>query len=181
MLYLISSSNSRKALLKEAGIDFEQRIFDYDENISINLSPALYVQKVVSEKQKQFCTQVELKDSQLLFADSIVSVYDQILTKPKNATQALEMLKLQSNNIVSVWSAFLLTSAFKTIFSLSKTSFIFKEFDPKDLSTYIQSGLYQGKAGALMCEGFHKKYIIKQVGNLSTALGLDTQSLKAYL
>ncbi len=30
-------------------------------------------------------------------------------------------------------------------------------------------------------EGFHQNFITQQVGNLSTALGLDIQTLKAYL
>ncbi|EGA3414417.1 septum formation inhibitor Maf, partial [Campylobacter coli] len=69
----------------------------------------------------------------------------------------------------------------KRVFSLSKTTLYFSKFDPRDLKDYVENGFYKGKAGAIMCEGFHKNYIIKQEGNLNTALGLDTQNLKAYL
>ncbi|MEE6530787.1 hypothetical protein VWM68_11155, partial [Campylobacter coli] len=41
------------------------------------------------------------------------------------------------------------------------------KFDPRDLKDYVENGFYKGKAGAIMCEGFHKNYIIKQEGNLN--------------
>ena len=91
------------------------------------------------------------------------------------------MLDLQNGKYASILSAFLLKNSKQTIFSLSKTTLYFKKFDDNDLKNYVENDLYKDKAGAIMCEGFHKKYIIKQEGNLSTALGLDIQTLKAYL
>lgn len=58
---------------------------------------------------------------------------------------------------------------------------ILDKFDLKDMQEYVESKLYQGKAGAVMCEGFHKKYIKKIIGHQSTALGLNIELLKAFL
>lgn len=55
MLILASSSVSRSNLLKEAKIEFQQISFDYDENLDKNLKPSIYVQKIVLEKERQFC------------------------------------------------------------------------------------------------------------------------------
>lgn len=182
MLYLASSSTSRARLLKEAQITFVQQICDYDENLDKNLKPSVFVQRVVLEKEMQFKQKFEdLKNATLLFADSIVSLENQILTKAQNDEEALIMLKAQSGKSVSVLSAFLLTCPQKRVFSLSKSTLFFKEFDEDDLRVYIQSKDYLDKAGALMCEGFHQKYCVKIVGKLSTALGLDIENLKAYL
>lgn len=183
MLYLISSSTSRADLLKNARIAFTQINFDFDESLEKNIPASVYVQRVVLEKEKQFCANLDanFKDKTLLFADSIVCVKNQILTKAQSKEEAYKMLTLQSNESVSILSAFVLKSPQKKVFSLSKTTLFFKEFETKALQDYVESGLYQGKAGAVMCEGFHKNYIIKQLGNLSTALGLDTLTLKAYL
>ncbi|EHU9632494.1 Maf family protein, partial [Campylobacter jejuni] len=54
MLILASNSISRANLLKTAKIDFKQVSFDYDENLNKNISPFLYVQKIVLEKERQF-------------------------------------------------------------------------------------------------------------------------------
>lgn len=182
MLYLISSSISRANLLKNAGITFTQIHFDFNENFEKNIPASIYVQKVVLEKEKQFCAKLnDFKDKTLLFADNIVCVKNQILTKAKNKEEAYKMLTLQSNESVNILSAFILKSPQKKVFSLSKTTLFLKEFDKNALRDYVENEFYKDKAGAIMCEGFHKNYIIKQLGNLSTALGLDISTLKAYL
>ncbi|ARJ55811.1 septum formation inhibitor Maf [Campylobacter cuniculorum] len=183
MLYLISSSSSRANLLQNARLAFKQIKFDFDENFDKNIPASLYVQRVVLEKERQFCEKMSLdfKDKTLLFADSIVCVKEQILTKARNKEEAYKMLDLQSNQSVNILSAFILKSPQKQIFSLSKTTLFFKEFEPKDVENYVENDFYKGKAGAISCESFHKKYIINRIGNLDTALGLDTLTLKAYL
>lgn len=179
MLYLASSSISRVNLLKQTGIKFTQICFDYDENITTSYTPSIYVQEVVKAKERQFCQKFNY--DKILFADSIACIQNNILTKALNKEQAYKMLTMQSGKKVDILSAFILKTPQKRIFSLSKTSLFFKEFDQDEMKDYIESGLYKGKAGAIMCEGFHQKYIDKQIGNLNTALGLNTDTLKAYL
>lgn len=104
-----------------------------------------------------------------------------ILTKVKDKKEAYEMLALQNGKYASILSAFLLVKPEKRVFSLSKTTLYFKNFDENALRDYVENDLYKGKAGCIMCEGFHQNFITQQVGNLSTALGLDIQTLKAYL
>ncbi|TKX32157.1 septum formation inhibitor Maf [Campylobacter estrildidarum] len=183
MLILASSSSSRAKLLQEENIEFKQIAFDYDENLNKNILASSYVQNVVLEKEKQFFATFE-KDfinETVLFADSIVCVGDKILTKAKNKDEAYKMLALQDGKNASILSAFLLVNARKRVFSLSKTTLYFKEFEKNALKDYVENDFYQGKAGCIMCEGFHGQFILKQIGNSSTALGLDTQTLKAYL
>ncbi|WP_291949566.1 septum formation inhibitor Maf [Campylobacter sp.] len=178
MLYLASSSTSRANLLKKANIDFEQIFFDYDENIKKD-SPYLYVQKVVLEKQKQFF----IKNSNfknILFADSIVCIENEILTKAKNDDEAFKMLNMQSGKKISVLSAMILILKDKKIINLSKSDMVLDHFEKSDMINYIDSKLYQNKAGAVMIEGFHKKYIKKIIGNQSTILGLNIEILKAF-
>ncbi|MCR6584881.1 septum formation inhibitor Maf [Campylobacter insulaenigrae] len=178
MLYLASSSTSRANLLKEAGINFEQIFFNYDENIKEE-SPYLYAQKVVLEKQKQFFAKHSNFES-VLFADSIVCIENQILTKPKNDDEALKMLNMQSGRSISVISAMILILKNKKIINLSKGDLVLDHFDNDDMLNYIDSKLYQNKAGGVMSEGFHKKYIKKIIGNQSTILGLNIEILKAF-
>ncbi|RQD67294.1 septum formation inhibitor Maf [Campylobacter hepaticus] len=183
MLILASSSISRVRLLEQAKIDFKQLKLDYQENLEKNVTPAFYVQNIVLQKEKQFLQLLkkDFQDCNLLFADSIVCAGEKILTKAQSKKEAYEMLALQDGKSASVLSAFLLIKPQQRVFSLSKTSFYFRNFDKNALKNYVESDLYKGKAGCMMCEGFHRDFIIKQIGNLSTALGLDIQTLKAYL
>lgn len=179
MLYLASSSNSRANLLKEVHINFKQIFFDYNEKCVQDKNPFSYVQKVVFEKEKQFLEKhCEFKN--ILFADSIVCVENEIFTKATNDEEALKMLKFQSGKTISVLSAMILILDNKKLINLSKSDLILKHFDEKDLQSYIDSKLYQNKAGAVMSEGFHKKYIKKIIGNQSTILGLNIEILKAF-
>ena len=50
-----------------------------------------------------------------------------------------------------------------------------------DLSYAINYIDMVGEAGAMMIEGFNKKYIVSQKGNTSTAMGLNAEILKAYI
>lgn len=188
MLYLASSSSSRAKILSEFGFNFIQLQPNFKEDeISRNLKPELYVQRVLESKQGQFFEselfkELDFKPSQdsLLFADSIVCIENEILTKAHNDSEALTMLKKQSGKEIAIISALAIHSH-KQIRALSKTTLILSEFEEQDLQNYIESGLFKDKAGAVMCEGFHQKYILKMQGNLQTALGCDISVLKAYL
>ena len=64
---------------------------------------------------------------------------------------------------------------------VSATYYQFTLFEPKDLEDYLNSGLWDGKAGGCMVEGFCKKYIAEVQGYESTAMGLNTNILQKLL
>ncbi len=153
MLILASSSISRANLLKTAKIDFRQVSFDYDENLNKNISPFLYVQKIVLEKERQFLSTLgkDFQNQNLLFADSIVCIDEKILTKAKDKKEAYEMLALQNGKYASILSAFLLVKPEKRVFSLSKTTLYFKNFDENALRDYVENDLYKEQKGLFVC------------------------------
>ena len=83
MIILASSSPTRANLLKNAGIEFRQISFDFDESkIAKSLKPEIYAQNVVKAKKEQFL-KANGKLFNLLFADSCVACGDQILGKER--------------------------------------------------------------------------------------------------
>ncbi len=180
MITLASSSPTRANLLKEAGINFTQISFQFDESkIEKNVKPEIYVQNVVKAKKEQFLKEnIALKN--LLFADSCVACGDKILGKAKDENEALAMLNLQSSNECSVYTAMIFLGEFELI-NVSKTAYKFAKFSEQELKSYLESGEWQGKAGAMTIENFNKKYIISQHGETSTAMGLNLKILKAFL
>ena len=180
MIVLASSSPTRANLLKNAGIEFEQISFGFDESkIAKSLKPEIYVQNVVKVKKEQFL-KANSELFNLLFADSCVACGDQILGKAKDENEALDMLNLQSGNECSVYTAMIFVGKFELI-NVSKTTYKFAKFDEQDLEKYLKNGDWQGKAGAMTIENFNKKYIISQHGETSTAMGLNLKILKAFL
>lgn len=180
MITLASSSPTRANLLKDAGINFTQISFQFDESkIEKNVKPEIYVQNVVKAKKEQFL-KVNTTFKNLLFADSCVACGDKILGKAKDENEALAMLNLQSGNECSVYTAMIFLGEFELI-NVSKTTYKFKKFNEHDLNEYIKNNEWQGKAGAMTIENFNKKYIISQHGETSTAMGLNLKILKAFL
>jgi len=63
----------------------------------------------------------------------------------------------------------------------SATHYHFAAFEESDLEVYLESGLWKGKAGGCMVEGFCKKYIQSVDGFESTAMGLQVEVLLPWL
>lgn len=189
MIFLASSSPSRALLLKQANLEFKQIFCDYDESAicAIKTPPRAYPQAVVNEKVRQFKERFSAdfkhfcENGVLVFADSSVICKGRILGKAKDETHARDMLSLQSGARASVYTAMNVICDSFCLNALSVASYDFAPYPTDELENYLKSGLWQGKAGAMMIEGFSGKYILKSHGHQSTAMGLDTELLKAFL
>ena len=99
----------------------------------------------------------------------------------KNYEDAKRLLKLQSGSKVSIITCMIYKSVDKEMIDTSSTEYIFHKFDESDLKKYLESELWKGKAGAIMVEGFAKKYIKEVNGFESTAMGLCIERLKEII
>ncbi len=180
MLVLASSSPTRAKILKDFGVEFEQKSCNFnEENIKTN-QPKSFVYQACKGKMET-CEQVYGLDTPLLCADTVVSTKEQILRKAKNEKEAIEILLKQSGNEVDILTCMMYKSSKFSFTDLSQTKYIFEKFDESDLENYIKSGEWRDKAGACMVEGFCKKYIKKVIGLESTAKGLQVEKLLPFL
>ena len=180
MILLCSSSPTRAKILKKFNIEFKQVKIDFNED-SINFTaPRAFVYNVVKGKLADAVNRYGL-ENKLLVADSVVVVNGKIVRKAKSKQEAKELLLMQSGNEASIMSCAALKGADFTFWDLSETKYIFNKFDEDDLQKYLDSGLWRGKAGACMVEGFCKKYIKKVVGLESTAMGLQIEKIIPWL
>lgn len=181
MIFLASSSQTRAEILKQSGINFEQIFFNYDEGgVDKNLPPHVYVQKIVATKKEQFL-KANSGVKNVVFADSVVVCGDKILGKAKDEKEALEMLKMQSENTARIVTAMIFLGEKFELFNVSFAEYKFAKFDEADLQNYLSDNIWRGKAGAMTIENFNKKYILSQNGETSTAMGLNVKILKAFL
>ena len=181
MIRLCSTSPTRAKLLKSFKIDFIQSPIEFNEDSIKTSSAKSFVYEVVKGKLKSALNRYDLS-MPILVADTAIEGGDgKILRKAKNVDEAREILLEQSGSKVSIISATILRGKDFEFLDISNTTYIFDNFDKDDLEEYLKSGLWQGKAGACMVEGFCKKYIKDIMGLESTAMGLQVEKILPWI
>jgi len=181
VIRLGSNSVSRASLLKQHGIEFIQNGGDFDEENIITKNPRKFVELATQGKFDELYEKYGCKEMPLLVADTVVTSNGELLRKAKDKEDARRMLKLQSDNEVSIITCMIFKSLDTYIKDISTTTYHFKQFDKNEMENYIQSGECMGKAGAIMVEGFCKPYIQWVDGYESTAIGLCVEKLLPYI
>jgi len=181
MIHLASSSPSRALLLRNFGIDFIQKSPNYDESKITTTVAKDFVYTASKGKLEAAIREFGLSVP-LLSADTVISAEDgTILRKPKNLEDARRILKIQSGSKISIISSVHYKSKNLAFSDISATHYTFASFGAKDLEEYLKSGLWRGKAGGCMVEGFCKKYIKSVDGYESTAMGLQVECLLPWI
>jgi len=181
MIYLCSSSESRALLLEKFGIEFVQRSVQYDEE-QITTPVAKDFVYIASKGKMDTAVKEFGLDVPLLCADTVIAAADgTILRKAKNIDDARRILKIQSGSTISIISAAHYRSKRLSFSDISATHYHFSTFEEADLERYLESGLWEGKAGGCMVEGFCKKYIKSVDGYESTAMGLQVETLLPWI
>jgi len=181
MICLCSNSESRALLLNNFGVDFIQKAPKYDEEQITTSIAKDFVYTASKGKLEAAINEFGL-EVPLLCADTVIATKDgTILRKPKNVEDAKRILTLQSDSTISIISSLHYKSKTLAFSDISATHYHFAPFEQKDLEAYLESGLWRGKAGGCMVEGFCKKYIKSVNGYESTAMGLQVEVLLPWL
>ena len=181
MTYLCSSSESRALLLEKFDIDFVQKSVDYDEEQITTPIAKDFVYRASRGKLDAAIREFGF-EIPLLCADTVIAASDgTILRKAKNVEDARRILKIQSGSTISIISSVHYKSKRLAFSDISATHYHFSKFEEEDLEKYLGSGLWQGKAGGCMVEGFCKKYIKSVDGYESTAMGLQVETLLPWI
>ncbi|SFV66648.1 Septum formation protein Maf [hydrothermal vent metagenome] len=181
MIHLASNSSSRALLLNKFNIDFIQKAPQYNEEQIESKTAKDFAYIASKGKLESAIKEFGLKIP-LLTADSVILSADgELLRKPKNIDDAKRILELQSGSSMAIISAMHYKSQDFYMSDVSATYYKFSTFEKEDLEEYLEGGLWQGKAGGCMVEGFCKKYIKSVQGNESTAMGLNVERLLGWI
>jgi septum formation protein len=181
MIHLCSNSQSRALLLKQFGIDFIQKAPEYDEEQITTTIAKDFVYTASKGKMEAAVKEFGL-ELPLLCADSVIMAADgTILRKAKDVEDARRILSIQSGSTISIVSSLHYRTKELLLVDTSATHYHFAPFEEDDLEAYLESGLWRGKAGGCMVEGFCKKYIRSVDGYESTAMGLQVEVLLPWL
>jgi len=181
MIHLCSNSESRALLLRKFGIDFIQQAPEYDED-QITATVAKDFVYTASKGKMEAAVKAFGLEIPLLCADSVIMAADgSILRKAKDVDDAKHILNIQSGSTISIVSSLHYRTKELLLVDTSATHYHFAPFEEDDLEAYLESGLWRGKAGGCMVEGFCRKYIRSVDGYESTAMGLQVEVLLPWL
>lgn len=189
-IYLASQSPRRQALLGQMGQHFELLLPDPSEDVEsleatqAGESPRDYVQRVTALKLASALNRWRLRGLSLapiLCADTTVALGDAILGKPQNRRQARDMLSALSGKTHVVFTAIAAGTPTEMRHALSVSQVRFAAWSPGEIETYLDSGEWDGKAGAYAIQGRAASHIAHIEGSYSGIMGLPVHETAELL
>ena len=181
-LILASASPRRADLLSQIGVKFEI----YPSNISEitsdkNAAPEIVTQELALQKARSVAKYHT--EGLIIGADTLVSLADELLGKPKNTTHAKEMLTRLSGTCHKVVTGVAVIDAKlqreKTWAEATKVHF--RELCHSEIVAYIDSGETTDKAGAYGIQGRGAAFVKRIEGCYFNVVGLPLASLVEQL
>jgi septum formation protein len=174
-LILASASARRRDLLRSAGVSFEVRPSDADEQRQADEAPEDYARRVAAEKARQIAHQRRARGDRrpVLGADTVVVIDRQAIGKPTDRGDAAAMLRRLSGRTHRVLTAFCLIDADGgEQGQLVSTDVTFKTLEASEIERYLDRARWEDKAGAYAVQE-HAAYMVREVrGSYSNVVGL---------
>ena len=182
-IYLASKSPRRRELLRQIGVEFELlalrndpvRGADVSEDVHAGEAPVDYVARVAREKGA-FAWNMVLSRRQplrpVLSADTTVTIDGQILGKPANTREAVEMLERLSGRTHEVLTS-VAVHGMNIAEQITQVSTVrFAKLTPEQIRAYCASPEPYDKAGGYGIQGAAAVFIEHIEGSHSGIMGL---------
>ena len=187
MIYLASTSLRRKKILKQLGVTFKVIHPDYGEKKPTgkqHASPATLVKKHSLAKAVSCASKVE--EGMILGSDTIVYFSGKIIGKPKNLTEAFNILKQLQGSWHTVYTGVAVLRVqkhkiFRKKVFAEKTRVRLKPMSHIAIQSYLKKINPLDKAGAYAIQSNRTSIIAEVRGSLSNAIGLPVERLKQFL
>lgn len=167
---LASASPRRRELLQQIQVSYALLPVDIDESPLPGEAPEQLVQRLAQQKAAAgFALQPRRP---ALGSDTIVVVDKQILGKPADRQQAIEMLGKLSGRSHQVMTAVAVCSEDKQSCVLNTSEVQFCELSAEQIEAYWQTGEPLGKAGGYGIQGLAAQFIVTISGSYSGIMGL---------
>lgn len=172
-LYLASASPRRRELLSQIGVLFELLQVQVDETPKSQESPVEYVRRLAMSKAEAGWLQSEkAKGLPVLGADTTVVCDGQILGKPADEQQALDMLQQLSGRRHQVLSAVALVQGAQVACAHVVTEVCFRRLKRAECIDYWRTGEPCDKAGGYGIQGRGAVFVERIEGSYSNVVGL---------
>jgi pyridinium-3,5-bisthiocarboxylic acid mononucleotide nickel chelatase len=183
---LASASPRRRELLDAANIDFEIMVSNCDESAFKGLPPRKYAYEVARAKAYSVADDLEEAGDktrkQIIAADTVVALGDRIFGKPKDADDAIRMLKELSGQthqvitgVCALYREELIVGEELTF--TETTNVTFNDVSDEEIEAYVATGAPLDKAGAYGAQGAGAFLIASMDGDYDNVIGLPITRL----
>lgn len=183
---LASASPRRREILGEAGIPFDVRPSNVDEQVRPGERPAALVERLARAKAEDVARALALEVGgpwPVLGADTIVVLDEEILGKPRDADHAVEMLtRLVGRTHTVLTGVAVAWSDGRSTASRIVTSRVEMRSATRDeIVAYVATGESLDKAGAYALQGGASRFVTRVEGSRSNVIGLPLEETRALL
>jgi len=193
MLVLASASPRRRELLPQAGFTFTVHPAPIPEDPLEGEDPIAYVTRLAREKAQVVFRSLSTEDNAkqesdsepsalvVLGADTKVTLDDEILGKPEDATDAARMLRRLSGRTHRVITGVAVVSAQRVEVAAEATAVRFLTLSDQEIDAYVATGEPMDKAGAYAIQGLAARWIPRIEGCYFNVVGLPLALVAAML
>lgn len=189
-IYLASKSPRRRELLEQIGYEFEVMVSYRDEIIAgnvpeeivkeLSMQKAYEIERVLLEKCGDDMVGAAVSEGYdgvvIIGADTVVSMDDAILGKPRDEEDALRMLKMlqgKSHNVCTGVTIIESGQNGREVYNFAETTEVSMYAATDDeLKAYIATGEPMDKAGSYGIQGIGAKFISGIKGDYNNVVGL---------
>jgi septum formation protein len=178
LIYLASKSPRRRKLLKQLGIKFRSFSVNTIEEVLDGEHPVDCVKRLALEKMNRAIKKV--RNSIIITADTIVVLDKEVIGKPKNRKDAINILSLLSGRVHTVYTGFCVFNqkTNKSIIDFEKTKVEFRMINKDEIIDYVESGSPMDKAGAYGIQDDFGAVFVKRInGCYYNVVGLPLTKL----
>lgn len=178
-LILASTSNFKSNVLKQACIKHTKKEINYIETKKNNENIYEYVKRLSLEKAYS----VDSNDCIILGLDTVVSVGNKILEKPKSINEAKDNLRLCSNNTFKVITGIALINKINNeiVNDYQETVITLNKIDECDIDYYIDNDPNVLYASGFTIETVVSNFINKIEGSFYNILGIPVEKIYEHL
>jgi septum formation protein len=178
LIYLASKSPRRRKLLKQLGIKFRSFSVNTIEEVLDGEHPVDCVKRLALKKMNR--AKRKVRNSIIITADTIVVLDKEVIGKPKNRKDAINILSLLSGRVHTVYTGFCVFNqkTNKSIIDFEKTKVEFRMINKDEIIDYVESGSPMDKAGAYGIQDDFGAVFVKRInGCYYNVVGLPLTKL----
>ena len=178
-IILASASPRRKELLSQIGWEFDVQVSRVEENIT-KIHPGEIVEELSELKARAVFSQTK-GDVLVIGADTVVAHKGQILGKPKDHQDAVQMLTELQDDTHQVYTGVTLCMRFagqETVRTFyESTEVTFYPMSREEIQWYVETGEPMDKAGAYGIQGLAGRFVRQIKGDYNNVVGLPAARL----
>ncbi|HZQ90333.1 MAG TPA: Maf family protein [Terriglobales bacterium] len=170
MLILASSSPRRAELLRNARIEFRVCPPEVVEELHPGELPIHFARRMAEAKAHWVFAREQ--GATVLGADTIVTVGDCVLGKPRDQDDAMQMLRQLSGRTHQVTTGICLIGGDTELLEDETTEVVMSEISEDEIRAYVATGEPMDKAGAYAIQGMASRWVSRIDGDYCNVVGL---------